>query len=362
MSIGLFLLHIAVARYHKAIFLTVIIVTEVFGIVYLFLFIFQCQPSSYFWSQFAGNGATGKCLPANIIVNATYVYSAISCWGDWTMSIVPMFMIQRLQLPARTKLVVIGILGLGGMWVSPSLGQYPSSWSCNYGTNYSGLYSASTATIVRFPYVPDLANKSDFLYSTTDVAIWSTAETGLGITASAFITLRPLFRKFLGRSQGSGAPANSSGPTPGNGDFPRERARSPNPRSMFRSHLEEFKLRSDVGRHSGLTTIIKSGGNLGTNVGGRKGNGKNGTLWNNDATWNTSESQLACDNTCEEIGHTSSIGSTGPERDHELRIEVNRAVVVQSSISNSPAEMPTSAELQYAGVSPPSQVHQPRRD
>ena len=115
MSIGLFLIHIAVDRYHKAIILTVIIVTEVFGIVYFFLFIFQCQPSSYFWHQFAGNGATGTCLTPSIIVNATYVYSAISCWGDWTLSIVPMFMIRRLQLTLRTKLVVIGILGLGGM-------------------------------------------------------------------------------------------------------------------------------------------------------------------------------------------------------------------------------------------------------
>jgi len=341
MSIGLFLIHLAVERYHKVIILIVIIVTDVFGIVYFFLFIFQCQPSSYFWNRFAGNGATGKCLPVNIIVNATYISSAISCWGDWTMSIVPMFMIRRLQLPLRTKIVVIGILGLGGMWVPPSLGQYPSSYSCNYGTNYSCLYSASTATIVRFPYVHNLGNKSDFLYSTTDIAIWSTAETGLGITASAFICLRPLFRKFLGRSRGSGARDNSSGPTP---DLVRERARCTNPRSKFRSHLDEFELSSGLGGHSGLTTIIKCDRKSDTNV-GLKGNAKKGTLWNNNATWDTSESQLACDNTCEEIGHTNSVGSTGPEKENELRIAVNRTVVVQSSLFPSPAGMPTSAEL-----------------
>jgi len=344
MSIGLFLIHIAVETYHKAIILTVIIVTEVFGTVYFFLFIFQCQPVSYFWTQYEGRGATGKCTP-RVIVDATYVYSAISCWGDWTMSIVPIFMIRKLQLTLRTKLAVMGILGLGGMWVPIFiLLEF-------YGTNCSGLNSASTATIIRFPYVHTMAGSTDdFLFTITDVAIWSTAETGLGITASACITLRPLFRKVLGLSSiGAGNPGSG----PSGGGIPRERAKSTNPRSLFGSHLEEFGLSSDLGRHSGLTTIIKSGGNS-------KGNGKNGTIWNNNATWDTSESQLACDNTSEEMGHASSIGSTGPEREHELRIEVNRMVVVQSSVFNSPAEAQTSAELRYAGVPQPpaqAQVH-----
>ena len=60
-------------------------------------------------------------------------------------------------------------------------------------------YSASTATIVRIPYLSSLSNKSDFLHATTDVAIWSACETGLAITAASTATLRPLFRTFLSR-------------------------------------------------------------------------------------------------------------------------------------------------------------------
>lgn len=42
-----------------------------------------------------------------------------------------------------------------------------------------------------------LADKDDFLYATTDIAIWSCSETGLGITAACCAVLRPLFRKTL---------------------------------------------------------------------------------------------------------------------------------------------------------------------
>lgn len=61
------------------------------------------------------------------------------------------------------------------------------------------------ATIVRIPYIHTLANTGDFLYSTTDVAIWSCSETGLSIVASSAATLKPLFKDVLakGRSFGS---------------------------------------------------------------------------------------------------------------------------------------------------------------
>lgn len=57
----------------------------------------------------------------------------------------------------------------------------------------------STATIVRMFYIHTLTNGPDFLYATTDVAIWSTVEPGIGITASSVATLRPLIRHWLGR-------------------------------------------------------------------------------------------------------------------------------------------------------------------
>lgn len=60
---------------------------------------------------------------------------------------------------------------------------------------------ASTTTIVRFPYLNTLQDKADFLFATTNVGILSTSEIGIGITTCAAATLRPLFHRFLGRSQ-----------------------------------------------------------------------------------------------------------------------------------------------------------------
>jgi hypothetical protein len=53
------------------------------------------------------------------------------------------------------------------------------------------------ATIIRVPYVKSLNNTEDFLYATIEVAIWSSCELGLGMTAANCATLRPLFRRLL---------------------------------------------------------------------------------------------------------------------------------------------------------------------
>lgn len=58
-------------------------------------------------------------------------------------------------------------------------------------------YSASIATVARIPYVWTLSQKADFLYATADVALWSGAETALGIAAACCATLRPLLRQVM---------------------------------------------------------------------------------------------------------------------------------------------------------------------
>jgi hypothetical protein len=69
---------------------------------------------------------------------------------------------------------------------------------------------ASTTTIIRFPYLRTMTDKADFLYATTNVGILSTSEIGIGITTCAAATLRPLFRRFLGRTQLDSTPVELS--------------------------------------------------------------------------------------------------------------------------------------------------------
>ena len=120
---------------------------------------------------------------------------------------------------------------------------------------------ASTATIVRIPYVKDLKNMADFLYATTDVAIWSTSETGIGITASSIATLRPLFRTFFLRSKLMGGTSSQDGssPWPLSGGARHGYVRSGSAR---KDEEFQFALRTDIKKDAGITTVIGTDGDL----------------------------------------------------------------------------------------------------
>ena len=170
MSIGIFLLRIAVERTHRIILWISLLAIQVYSVFFFLLFTFQCWPISHFWEQF--RGGKGRCIQSTITVGSFYGYSALSCVTDWTLSIVPIFVVKGLQMNKRKKITVGIILAF-----------------CAIG---------STATIVRLPFISGLNDVNDFLYSTIDVAIWSTCETGIGLAASACATLRPLLRHFFG--------------------------------------------------------------------------------------------------------------------------------------------------------------------
>ncbi|KAI6789848.1 hypothetical protein KC361_g8292 [Hortaea werneckii] len=168
-SIGIMLLRLCVNRIHKIVIWTVLVVTQLYSLFFFFIFLFQCLPSEYFWTQYTGG--EGSCMNTDIIVGVFYGYSAISCAGDWTFSILPVFLVWNLQMGRKEKISVVMILAVGAL--------------------------ASIATVARIPYVHTLRNSADFLYATTEVALWSCVETALGITAACAATLRPLFRQMM---------------------------------------------------------------------------------------------------------------------------------------------------------------------
>ncbi|KAI9151378.1 hypothetical protein HJFPF1_08580 [Paramyrothecium foliicola] len=225
-SIAIFLLRICVHRSHKIIIWVVTGVTEVYSLFFFLLFVLQCRPTSLFWLRYTADPPKGTCLDATIVSNAFYGYSAISCLTDWTYSILPIFMVWNLQMNRRVKVSVVLILAAGAI--------------------------ASSATIVRFPYLHSLTDINDFLYSTTDVAIWSTVETGLGITAAAIATLRPLLRSFFGGSSAGGNGTSAQ-------QWPKSGSGLPNGgyiRNTGTGGGEAFELHDTTGKRMGVTTII----------------------------------------------------------------------------------------------------------
>lgn len=112
-SIAVMLLRLTIVTSHRIVIYVTLAIAELYGAFYFFLFVLQCRPSSYFWTQYTGG--KGTCVDAAVVVNATYAYSAITCAGDWTLAILPFFMVWKLQMNSRTKLVVALILAMGAM-------------------------------------------------------------------------------------------------------------------------------------------------------------------------------------------------------------------------------------------------------
>ena len=117
-SIGIMLLRLCVSKVHKTIIWVVLAITEIYSAFFFFVFLFQCLPSSYFWTQYSSG--SGSCMDPAITVAVFYGYSAITCLGDWIFSILPAFLVWDLQMRRREKVSVVLILAVGALSVLPS--------------------------------------------------------------------------------------------------------------------------------------------------------------------------------------------------------------------------------------------------
>jgi len=99
--------------YQKCTIWIVIMVSTVFSIAYIFVMIFQCYPVSYFWTRFLSG--SGQCITTTVIADMTYAHGAISTWSDWTLGILPVFLVWNLNMNPRTKVSVALILGFGAL-------------------------------------------------------------------------------------------------------------------------------------------------------------------------------------------------------------------------------------------------------
>ena len=189
-SIGVMLLRVVISPTHRMILWATLIITEVYSAGFFLYFVFQCSPPRYFWTRVADG--QGSCVKPSITIGLFYGYSVVLCLGDWIYAVLPSILVWRLRMPIKQKILVGMILALGAI--------------------------ATAATIARFPYIEGMSNSEDFLYATTDVAIWSSAETGLAITAAGCATLRPLFRTWFNKSSADASGRSSHGyqkaPTP----------------------------------------------------------------------------------------------------------------------------------------------------
>lgn len=114
-SIILSLLRITVNRIHNFILYAATGVAVSVGLLFLFFTIFQCSPVNYFWNRYT---EPGKCIDVYVLIDIAYVYSVGAAITDFTIGLLPAFMIWNLRMSRRDKIAVAGILSLGCMFVS----------------------------------------------------------------------------------------------------------------------------------------------------------------------------------------------------------------------------------------------------
>lgn len=114
-SVAVFLLKIAAAKTHRIIIYVNLAVIWILSIVYFFLMLLQCDPPSFFWEQVLG--APGHCLDPRVVPDATYAHSAIGAVCDWSLALLPIWMLWNVKLNVRTKVTIGILLSMGGVLV-----------------------------------------------------------------------------------------------------------------------------------------------------------------------------------------------------------------------------------------------------
>lgn len=112
-------MQICVKKLQINIIRTVIIAFTLFTIYFLFLMIFQCHPISFFWTQNPDPTVPAPvgsaCIDRSIIESSTFAHGALSAAVDWTLGILPIFLVWNLNMTPRTKISVALILALGAV-------------------------------------------------------------------------------------------------------------------------------------------------------------------------------------------------------------------------------------------------------
>ncbi|CAH0037997.1 unnamed protein product, partial [Clonostachys solani] len=137
-------------------------VTALWGVGFVFLTIFQCQPISYFWQKWDGLH-DGTCLDANTIAWAN-ASSGIAL-DVWILAI-PLLQLRKLQLKWKKKIGVV-LMFLVGAFVT-------------------------IISILRLKSLVNFAMSSNATWDYFDVTMWSIIEISVGVMCACLPTVRLL--------------------------------------------------------------------------------------------------------------------------------------------------------------------------
>ncbi|KAL7928929.1 GPCR, PTH11-type [Trichoderma chlorosporum] len=153
-------------------------IASVMALIGILATLLYCHPVPAYW-----NPLLGTCGDFMIVVRIGYAWTAVGIVTDWTCAILPYFIVRNLQMSSRHKMIVMLILGLGAL--------------------------ASTATIVRAPYLQYYLATKDRLYWSGYITLWCLLESGIALIAACLPALRVLVRRFADASKNRSANKSS---------------------------------------------------------------------------------------------------------------------------------------------------------
>lgn len=163
-SLGIFYLRFVIRAWERYAVHGTIIMSTAYGAFLFFIALLNCgNPSKYL-----ENELKGICMPNNAIYPIQLAGALINACTDWVLAIMPVYILVKATMPVRVKISAGVVLLLG----------------C----------TSSVISLIRIRYMKGLLPGPNFFNTSIDLCIWSIIECGLGISAAAAATLRPLFR------------------------------------------------------------------------------------------------------------------------------------------------------------------------
>ncbi|KJZ71691.1 hypothetical protein HIM_08929 [Hirsutella minnesotensis 3608] len=167
LSVGLFLLRLAVWTAYKWILWSCLIVFTLWSLVIFFWNIFQCIPVEKQWDF---RIQQGHCASQDAVSSWTTALNVLIILSDWVYALLPVPIVWNVKMTKQAKISVVLILGLGIL--------------------------ASIATLVRLRYQEQFLQVTSLSYTAIDAMLCTLIESGVAIFASSLATIRPLLRKF----------------------------------------------------------------------------------------------------------------------------------------------------------------------
>ncbi|KAI0150343.1 hypothetical protein GGR57DRAFT_472470 [Xylariaceae sp. FL1272] len=166
-SIALFLLKIAILKWHRVVLHAIITLAVLTSLAYFFIVLLQCSPPSYFWQRVMED-SSGSCSHTDLVHVTSLAFCSIGIATDLALGLLPIAILWNARISRQSKVGIVCLL--------------------------SFAIIAGTALLIRLIYLAksDVVTSKTSLYGTLAVSITAIIELSLGIFAGCLATLSPL--------------------------------------------------------------------------------------------------------------------------------------------------------------------------